>query len=356
MAKDYYEVLGVPKSASKDEIKKAFYKLAHKYHPDKNKGEDVKFKEVNEAYQILSDDGKRAQYDQFGSAYQNGGGYGQNGFGFDFNGFQQNGFDMGDLGDIFSDFFSGGGRAGPSRPTRGRDIATELIISFEESVFGVEREVIFSKTAQCDTCHGSGAKPGTKKDTCTLCNGKGAIRENRQTILGTIATQRVCERCGGTGEIPKVACEVCKGKGVLRKEETIKVSIPPGIQNGEMIRLVEKGEGLKNGKPGDLYIKINVAPHKIFSREGQNLRMNLDVKLTDALLGATYTIQTIEGPLSVKIPEGVAPSEVLRVREKGVPNGRGKRGDLLITVKIKMPGRLTKKQEELIEGLKKEGL
>ncbi len=357
MAKDYYEVLGVAKNANQEEIKKAFRKLAHQYHPDKNKGDDKKFKEVNEAYQILSDEGKRAQYDRFGSGFEQAqgfGGFGQQG-GFDFSGFQQGGFDMGDLGDIFSDFF-GGTQQRSHRPQRGRDIATELIISFEDSVFGTEREVVFTKVGECETCTGKGAKPGTKKETCGTCNGKGQIRENRQTILGAISTTRICEKCDGIGEIPKEVCETCKGKGVLRKQETIKVSIPAGIQNGEMIRLVGKGEGIKNGTPGDLYVKINTAPHKIFTREGQNLRMTLEIKLTDALLGTTYTIETIEGPLAVKIPEGVSPNEVLRVKEKGVPGGRGKRGDLLISIKIKLPSKLSKKEKDVIETLKTLGL
>lgn len=359
MKKDYYEILGISKNASKDEIKKAFHKAAHKYHPDKNNGDDKQFKEVNEAYQTLSDDSKRAQYDRFGSGYQQYGG-GAGGFdpsGFDFSGFQNGGgFDMGDLGDIFSDFFGGGQSSQRSQHRRGRDMSTEISISFEESMFGVEKEIVIPKTAHCDTCHGKGFEKDTKVKTCGVCNGKGQVRENRQTILGVIATTRVCDSCHGEGEIPETRCHTCKGNGVVQKQESISIKIPEGINNGEMVRLTGMGEAVKKGTSGDLYVRVHVAPHKQFKRDGQNLVYTLSIKITDALLGGEYTIETLEGPLKVKIPQGIHHGEILRVKDKGVPSGRSKRGDLLIPIKITIPTKLSKKEKTLIESLKEEGL
>ncbi len=358
MSKDYYEILGVTKGASKDEIKKAFHKLAHKYHPDKNKGDDKKFKEVNEAYQTLSDDQKRAQYDQFGSNFQSGGFQGnQGGFGgFDPSGFAQQGFDMGDLGDIFSDFFAGGMGGGRSQPRRGRDISTEITVSFAEAVFGVERRVLIAKTSKCLTCDGVGAKPGTSMKKCSTCNGKGQIHETKRSFLGTFSSTKLCDTCGGTGEVPSTPCATCHGAGVLRREEEVSIKIPAGMNDGEMVRLSGMGEAISHGTSGDLYIKINVMPHPTFRREGHNLAMNLDIKLSEALLGGERTIETLDGKLSVKIPESVAPNEILRVREKGVPQGKNKRGDLMIKLVIKMPHKLSKRAREAVEQLRAEDL
>lgn len=366
MNKDYYKILGVEKSASKDEIKKAFYKLAHKYHPDKKEGNEAKFKEVNEAYQVLTDDSKRSKYDQFGSQFENMnqagyGGRGQGGFeGFDFGGFQNGNmeFDFGNLNDIFSDFFSGSGMGGGSRreTRRGRDISTEIQISFSEAIFGVSRKILLTKTSACTTCTGSGAKSGTKMETCKYCNGQGKVREVKRTILGNISSTKICEECLGSGETPKEKCENCKGKGVLRKEVEISVNVPAGIRDGEMIRMTGGGEAVSKGVAGDLYIKINVAKHPVFKREGNDLVMDLDLKLSDAMLGTEYSIQTLDGNISVKIPEGVSINEILRIKDKGVPLGKNKRGDLLIKLKIKLPGKLSRKSRELIEQLKKEGI
>lgn len=358
MAKDYYNILGVEKTASKDEIKKAFYKLAHKYHPDKKEGDEAKFKEVNEAYQVLSDDGKRSKYDQFGSGYENmgGAGFGQGFEGFDFSDFAQGfGGDFGNLNDIFSDFFTGG-MGGRGQARRGRDISTEIQISFAEAVFGIERKVLITKTSNCLTCKGSGAKEGTKMETCKNCNGQGQIREAKRTILGTISTTKVCEVCLGAGQVPKEVCETCRGKGVLRREEEITIAVPAGIRDGEMIRMSGMGEAVAKGTPGDLYIKINVAPHPVFKRDGHDLVMNLNLKLSDALLGATYPIQTLDGEIEVKIPEGVSINEILRVRGKGVPVAKNRRGDLLIKLNIKLPNKLSRKSRDLVEKLKEEGI
>ena len=363
MAKNYYDTLGVNKTASKDEIKKAFHKLAHKYHPDKNKGDDSKFKEVNEAYQVLSDDQKRSSYDQFGSEGPTMGGYGQGqgfggqgGFGgFDFSGFQNGqGFDMGDLGDIFGEFFNGGmgGRGGVKR---GRDISTEIDISFEDSVFGVTRKILISKQSKCDTCSGTGAKPGSKMETCKTCNGQGKVRETKRSILGTFQSTRECDTCYGSGKVPAEKCATCHGTGVHKKQEEIEIKIPAGINNGEMIRMTGMGEAVSHGQTGDLYIKINVRPHSIFKRDGSNLVMDLPVKLSDALLGTKYNLQTLDGPLEVTIPEGIGHGELLRVKGKGVPQN-GRRGDIIIRIQIKMPSKISKKSKELIQELKKEGI
>lgn len=361
MSKDYYETLGVPKGASKDEIKKAFYKLAHKYHPDKKEGDEKKFKQVNEAYQVLSDDGKRSKYDQYGSGFENmgQGGFGgsQSGFeGFDFSGFQNGGgteFDFGNLNDIFSDFFGGGGR---QQTKRGRDISTEVQISFQDSIFGTNRKILITKTSTCLTCEGVGAKKGSGVMTCKTCNGQGQIRESKRTIFGNIANTKVCETCLGTGEVPKDPCEACKGKGVLRREEEVSIVIPAGIRDGEMIQMTGYGEAVSKGTTGDLYIKINVAPHAVFKRDGSDLVMNLNLKLSDALLGTEYAIQTLDGEIKVTIPEGVGINEILRVRGKGVPVSKSKRGDLLIKLNIKLPSKLSRKSREIIEELKKEGI
>ncbi len=362
MAKDYYEILGVNKNASKDEIKKAFYKLAHKHHPDKKEGNEAKFKEVNEAYQVLSDDSKRAKYDQFGPQYTNMGsnpGYGGGGGfeGFDFNGFQNGNadFDFGNLNDIFSDFF-GGGMGGRTQTRRGRDISTEIQISFSDAVFGVNRKILLTKTSNCTTCHGSGAKVGTKMETCKTCNGQGKIRETKRSFLGNISSTKICDTCLGSGEVPKEKCENCKGSGINRREEEISIAIPAGIRDGEMIRMTGIGEAVSKGTTGDLYIKINVAPHAIFKRDGHNLVMNLNLKLSEALLGTKYNIDTLDGKIEVTIPEGVGINEILRVRGKGVPVTKNKRGDLLIKLNMKLPSKLSRKSREIIEELKKEGI
>ena len=362
--KDYYNVLGVNKNASKEEIKKAFYKLAHKYHPDKKEGNETKFKQVNEAYQVLSDDIKRSKYDQYGSQYENiGQAHQQSGFGgFDFSNFSggfQNGsadFDFGNLNDIFSDFFTGGMGGGRREPRRGRDISTEIQISFSDSIFGVNRKILITKTSACLSCNGSGAKAGAKMETCKQCNGQGKIHETKKSFLGVISSTKICEVCYGEGEVPKEVCDKCKGKGVLRREEEISISIPARIRDGEMVRMTGFGEAISKGKAGDLYIKINVTPHPVFKRDGSDLIMKLDLKLSDALLGMEYPIQTLDGEIKVTIPEGVSINEILRVRGKGVPTAKNKRGDLLIKLNIKLPSKISRKSRELIEQLKKEGI
>ncbi|MDP2705461.1 MAG: molecular chaperone DnaJ [Patescibacteria group bacterium] len=360
MAKNYYEILGIEKSASKDDIKKAFRKLAHKYHPDKKGGDEAKFKEASEAYGVLSDDKKRAQYDSYGRVFNDAGGFSQGqgqGFeGFDFSGFGNAGFNFEDvdLGDIFGDFF-GGTRGG--RPKRGRDISIDLELSFEESIFGVERKVLVNKISFCETCKGSGAEEGSELVTCAQCGGKGKVKNVRHSILGSFATVQECTDCHGKGKTPKKKCNVCKGMGILDRREEIRIKIPAGIEDGEAIRLSQKGEAVAGGIAGDLYVRIRTKKHPIFRKEGHNLSMTLNVRLTDALLGGKYTVRTLDGDIIVKIPEGVAFGEILRIKGKGVPYEDGKtRGDILIKIAVELPRKLSKKSKENIEKLREEGI
>ena len=356
--KDYYQILGVTKSASEDEIKKAFRTLAHKYHPDKKGGDEAKFKEVSEAYAVLSDKKKRAQYDQFG-AYTAGGQAGGFG-GFDFSDFAKNfqGFDGAngqgvefDLGDMFGDFFGSNRRA-----RRGRDISMDIEILFRDAVFGTERRVLIAKNAICDICNGTGAKKGTSMSTCASCNGKGQIREARNTFFGTFATTRTCPTCKGRGEVPKEECTNCHGEGALRKQEEVHIVIPAGVEDGEMIRMPGRGEALPGSPAGDLYVKIHVKSDKLFTREGNNLMTALSIKLTDALLGGEYRIHTLDGETTLTIPQGVSQGEFLRIRGRGVPYGRGSRGDLLVRIDIEFPKKLSKAARDAVEKLRVEGI
>ncbi len=362
--KDYYESLGVDKKASKEDIKKAFRTLAHKYHPDKKGGDDAKFKEINEAYSILSDDKKRAEYDSYGRVFSgNGGpqgGAGGQGFGgfdgFDFSQFthgaQGQGFEF-DLGDIFGDVF-GGGRRGQAK--RGRDISIDVELSFEESVFGVERTIVLNKTSTCDHCKGTGAEKGSEMSTCSTCNGKGSIREVKQSFFGQFESTSTCTTCHGSGKVPKLKCSVCHGQGIYKKESEIKVKIPAGIDNGEMIRLTGAGEVISGGQAGDLYIRVYVKKHALFRRDGHNLVMDLNIKLSDALLGGEYAIHSLDGDITLKIPEGVTFGEVLRVKNKGVVYEHTKRGDILVKIHINIPKKLSKDVKKIVENLKKEGI
>ena len=363
--KDYYKILGVSKTASEEEIKKAFRKLTHEYHPDKKGGNEAKFKEISEAYAVLGDKEKRRQYDSFGSgANFSGGAQGFGGFnaqdfgGFDFSQFTQGGNGGGfefDLGDIFGNVFGGGGRS-RTQTKRGRDISIDIELSFEESVFGVERVVLLNKTSKCDTCSGTGAEKGTEQVKCDTCNGKGSIREVKKSFFGQFESVATCEVCHGTGKVPKVKCHTCGGKGILKRETEIKVKIPPGIDNGEMMRLSGAGEAVSGGTAGDLYIKIYAKTHPLFRKEGQNLIMDQNIKLTDALLGAELSLHTLDGVIKVKIPEGVTHGEVLRVKGKGVPSEHGGRGDILIKIHISIPKKLSRDARKAVESLKQEGI
>lgn len=354
MSKDYYEILGLDKGASKDEVKKAFRKMAAKYHPDKKTGDEEKYKEVTEAYAVLGDEKKKAEYDTYGQSFNGGGNnpFGGAGFGgFDFSQFQQGGVEF-DMGDIFSQFGFGGGR---QQTKRGRDISIDINLTFEESIFGVTRKVLLTKNSACDTCSGSGAKPGTELKTCSTCSGQGKIREQRQTMLGVVSTVRDCATCNGTGKIPAERCGACAGSGIARKEEEIHIKVPAGIQNGEVIRLTSKGEAIQGGQPGDLYIKVHVETHTTIRREGSTLHSTLPIKLTDALLGATYHVTTLDGDVKISIPAGVTHGELIRIKNKGVPSDYG-RGDFMVKVSVETPKKLSRKAHKLIEELRGEGI
>lgn len=359
--KDYYSLLGVDKGASKEEIKKAFYKLAAKYHPDKKGGDEAKFKEVNEAYQVLSDEKKRKEYDTYGQTF-NGQGPQSGGFGgfggFDASDFANMQFDFGDLGDIFGDVFGGGSPFGGRGAKRGRDISLELDVPFAESIFGTERNVLISKVSTCKTCSGSGAKVGTKTKTCTTCNGQGKIHEVKKTFMGNFQSVRTCDSCRGTGKVPEEKCHDCRGNGVVNTREEIHIKVPAGIQNGEMMRMSQMGEAVAGGTTGDLYVKINVTPHKLWKREGNDLVITHSIKLTDALLGTKHTIEGLDGKIEIEIPTGVTHGEILRVRTRGVPHihEKGKRGDVLVKLSIIMPKKLSHKALRLVEQMKEEGI
>ncbi len=348
--RDYYEVLGISKGASEDEIKKAYKKMARKYHPDlnpDNKEAEEKFKEVNEAYEILSDPGKKARYDQYGHA-----GVDPNfgaGAGFD------GGFDFGDLGDIFGSFFGGGfgggRRTNPNAPQRGESIRLSLTISFEEAAFGCSKEVTVERMEQCGTCSGSGCAAGTTPEVCPECHGSGQVQVRRQTPMGVFATSAPCGRCGGKGRIIHQPCPDCKGTGAVRKRRTIKASIPAGIDNGQTISIRGQGHTGKNGGPaGDLLITITVRPHELFRREGTSVLCEAPITFAQAVLGAELEIPTIDGKVKYELPEGTQTGTTFRLKGKGIPsiNGRG-RGDQYVTVYIETPRSLNREQKDALK-------
>ena len=352
--RDFYEVLGVNKGASDDEIKKAYKKMARKYHPDlnpDNKEAEEKFKEVNEAYEILSDADKKARYDQFGHAGVDPN-FGAGGFGGGFDG----GFDFGDLGDIFGSFFGGGfggggRRSNPNAPQRGESIRLSLTISFEEAAFGCEKEVTVERMEQCGTCGGNGCAAGTQPEVCSECRGTGQVQVRRQTPMGVFATTTTCPKCGGKGKIIHQPCNDCRGAGVVRKRKTIQASIPAGIDNSQTISIRGQGHAGKNGGPaGDLLITITVRPHELFRREGTSVLCEAPITFAQAVLGAELEIPTIDGKVKYDLPEGTQSGTTFRLKGKGIPsiNGRG-RGDQYVTVYIETPRNLNKEQKEALK-------
>ena len=351
--RDYYEVLGVSRGASEDEIKKAYKKMARKYHPDLNPGDktaEEKFKEVNEAYEVLSDADKKARYDQYGHAGVDPN-FGAGGFGGGFDG----SFDFGDLGDIFGSFFGGGfgggRRTNPNAPQRGESIRMSIAISFEEAAFGCEKAVTVERYETCDTCHGNGCAPGTSPEVCPDCHGTGTVQVRRQTPMGVFATSSPCPKCGGKGRIIHQPCKDCRGSGMVRKKKTIQASIPAGIDNGQTISIRGQGNSGKNGGPaGDLLITITVRPHELFRREGTSVLCEAPITFTQAVLGAELEIPTIDGKVKYTLPEGTQSGTTFRLKGKGIPsiNGRG-RGDQYVTVYIETPKNLNKEQKEALK-------
>lgn len=370
MAKDYYKTLGVARNATKEEIKKAYRTLAHKYHPDKG-GDEARFKEVNEAYQVLSDERKRGQYDQFGQVFEGASGPKQGGFGFEWpGGFNfgfgeegtegKGGFGEFEFSDIFEDFLGGLGRGTKtrSRERRGKDLRTILEISFEEAIFGGKKEVEISRLARCEHCGGSGGEPGSKLKNCPTCLGKGNMQKTERTFLGSFTQVSTCPQCLGSGRRPEILCGRCNGQGIRPMVEKLEIFIPKGVQDGEVLKISGKGEAsLSGGVPGDLYINLRVLAHKIFRRQGDDIIMQLPVKLSQALLGDAIDIETLDGIIKLKVPDGTQPGDILKIRGKGAypASGYG-RGNLLVEIKLEMPKKISKKTRELMEKLKEDGI
>lgn len=354
--RDYYEVLGISKDASEQEIKKAYRKMAMKYHPDKNQGNkesEEQFKEVNEAYEVLSDPQKRRTYDQFGHAGFSGGGFGQGGFsgGQGFGGFE----DM--FGDIFGDMFGGGSRGSRKNgPRKGADMRLRMELKFEEAAFGVEREISIQREEECDACHGSGAKPGTNSNTCPTCKGSGEVRQTTRTPFGNMMNVAQCPNCNGAGTIIEHKCDTCSGQGRVRKAKKLNVKIPAGVDDGATIKMSSEGQlGLKGGPRGDLYIIINVIPHKLFERDGYNVYLEMPITFVQAALGDEVEVPTLDGKVKYKIPEGTQSGTVFRLRGKGIQHLRSsQRGDQLIRVNVEVPKKLSDKQKDLLKDFAKE--
>lgn len=354
MQRDYYEILGVTRDADADTIKKAYRKMAMKYHPDQNpddKEAENKFKEAAQAYEVLRDADKRARYDRFGHAGVNGGG----GFGGGAGGFH----DVGDIfdafGDIFGDFFGGGSRRGPrqrNRPRRGSDLRYYLEIDLEDVINGTKNEIDFDIEAPCDVCEGSGAKPGSGPEACGTCHGQGQVI--RQQGFFQMATP--CPTCAGSGEVIKDPCEKCKGQGRVPTHKKLRVNVPPGVDNGTQLRLSGEGEeGFRGGGAGDLYVEIRVRPHKTFRRQGDHLIARQEISYLQALLGSEIEVETLRGPQTLSIPRGTSTGDVLKIEDQGVPSIRsGRPGDLLFEVGVKMPKKLSKKEEKLLREIAEE--
>ncbi len=356
--RDFYEVLGISKDASADEIKKAFRKLAVKHHPDKEGGDEAKFKEASEAYEVLKDTTKRQRYDQFGHAGVGGasGGAGGDPFQGFGGGAQGMHFDFGDggLGDIFGSFFGGGG-GGQQRRSEdmGRDVQTEITLSFEEAVFGIEKTVHLTMNDVCSHCKGSRAEPGHDLKTCEVCKGSGQVVQQMNTVFGAIQQAALCRNCDGRGKIPEKPCTVCKATGVERTKQEIKIKIPAGIDDGAVIRLREHGEAASNGNKGDLYVQLNVKSHKHFTREGDLILSNQHIEMVDAALGVEIRVETVDGPVTMKVPAGTQSGTDFKLSSHGVPHIRDKnRGAHIVTILVDTPTNLSKSQKDLLESLK----
>jgi molecular chaperone DnaJ len=365
--RDYYEVLGVNKAASADELKKAYRRLAIQHHPDKEGGDETKFKEINEAYEVLKDPSKRQRYDQFGhagvgsSAASDGNPFGGFDFGQGTGGGQEFRFDFGDLGlgDIFDSFFGGGfgGRPSGRRQAIGRDVETEVEITFEQAVFGTDAELKLNLEDVCEHCKGSTVEPGHELKECDECKGSGQVHRVTRTIFGNIRQATTCPKCQGTGKVPEKVCTVCRGKGTQRKSQNVKLKIPAGIDDGATIRLRGHGEAVAHGAKGDLYVNIKVKPHKKFTREGELILSSEHVSMIDAALGTEMDVETVDGPVHMKIPMGTQSGTDFKLSGHGVPNLNrgGVRGAHIVTIVVDTPTKLTKTQSELLQKLRNTG-
>jgi molecular chaperone DnaJ len=354
--RDYYEVLGISKSASADEIKKAFRKAAIEHHPDKG-GDEAKFKEINEAYEVLKDTSKRQRYDQFGHAGVGSSAASDGPGGNPFGGFggQEMHFDFGDLGlgDIFGSFFGGQQQGGRTRRARGNDIQTTVDLTFEQAVFGTEVDLHLQIEDNCDHCKGSTVEPGHEMKTCETCKGSGQVISVTRTVFGNIQQASVCPDCNGRGKVPEKVCSVCHGKGTKSKRQEIKLKVPAGIDDGATIRLHERGEAIANGPKGDLYVNVRVKPHKKFTREGDLILSEEHVNMVDATLGTEIKVDTVDGPVTMKVPAGTQSGTDFKLSEHGVPHLRSKsRGAHIVTVIVDTPTKLSKDQKELLEEFK----
>ncbi len=361
MSKDYYKVLGVDKNASPEDVKKAFKKLAMQHHPDRQGGNEAKFKEINEAYQVLGDKDKRAKYDQFGSDFEQQGGFGGAGGWEDFmraaRGGQQGGDFSFDFGDVFGDLFGmGGGRGRGREHSRGRDMQVDVQIDFKEAAFGVEREMTLRKQAGCEVCSGSGAEPGSKLETCHTCKGEGQVVQMQRTFLGAMQTVATCQTCNGRGKTAEKKCKHCGGDGILAKSVAVKVKIPAGIDNGQSIRLTGHGEAAPHGgESGDLFVRVHVESSKQFERDGADVYTHLEINFPQAVLGDTVEVLTLDGPVKVVVPEGTEAGQLIRLRGKGITHlGRTTRGDQYVRVKIRIPKKVSKSTKQALENLRKE--
>ncbi len=344
--RDYYEILEVPRDATEDDIRKAYRRLARKYHPDVNKDDNAAeiFKEINEAYQVLSDAEKRAMYDRFGRVDMPGGGPGDFGFGF------------GGLDDILNDFFGFGGRRGTQQgPMRGADLQTQVTIEFEEAVFGTEKEIEIDRHETCPTCNGSGAAPGTQPVRCPQCGGTGEVRQTQRSIFGTFVNVATCPRCEGTGEIVSTPCHECQGRRYVLVTRRLSLNIPAGVDDGTRIRLSGEGEvGSRNGPPGNLYVDIRVKPHEFFRRNGNDIELDWSLNFAQAALGDEITIPTLDGEEKLVIPAGIQSGTTIPLRGKGVPYlRRSQRGDMLVHIHVTTPRSLTDEQKQLFRELAK---
>jgi len=363
MSKDYYKILGVEKNASPEEIKKAFKKLAMQHHPDRPGGDEKKFKEINEAYQVVGDADKRAKYDQFGSDFEQQGGFGSGAGWEDFmraarggqGGFNGN-FDFGgiDLGDIFGDMFGGGRQRGGARQARGRDIQVDVEMDLKETVTGIEREISLRKQSTCDVCGGNGSESGSKLDTCSTCHGEGQVVQQQRTFLGVMQTVAVCPDCQGRGQKPSKKCKHCGGDGVLSKQTSIKVKIPAGIDDGESIRLTRYGEAAPHGgTSGDLYVRAHIRAHKGLKREGFDVYSEKEINFVQAVLGDKVEVEIVDGQVNLVIPEGIESGQLIKIKGHGITHlGRSSRGDHFVKVKIRVPRRLSRDARKKLEDLK----